>query len=179
MASQIVLLRGVNLGPNNRIAMPELRSVLSRAGFEGARTYVQSGNVVLSSDLSEGALAAACERQIAESFGLQLPVIVRSRDHLAEVVDRNPLADIAEDPKRYQVSFLAEEVPTGSVEKLAKLAAPSERLVAIGRELYSWHPAGVARSKLWSRIASPGIGVTATARNWSTVTRLLALASEA
>ena len=54
----------------------------------------------------------------------------------------------------------------------------SERFVAIGRELYAWHPEGVARSKLWAALAGRGLGVTATARNWSTVTTLLAMSSE-
>ena len=62
------------------------------------------------------------------------------------------------------------------MERLAGLAAESERLVAVGRELYAWHPAGVARSKLWNRLAGPRLGVVATARNWTTVTALLEMA---
>ena len=80
------------------------------------------------------------------------------------------------DPKRYQVSFLSEEPNPDVVQKLAAFAAGDERLVAIGRELYAWHPDSVARSRLWARLAGPALGVTATARNWTTVTRLLALA---
>ena len=60
--------------------------------------------------------------------------------------------------------------------ELAELAVAPERLVAIGRELYAWHPRGVARSKLWTRLADRRLGVPATARNWTTVTKLLELA---
>jgi uncharacterized protein (DUF1697 family) len=57
-----------------------------------------------------------------------------------------------------------------------ELAAPDERVLADGRELYAWHPDGVARSKLWAKLAGTGLGVKATARNWTTVTALLEMA---
>jgi uncharacterized protein (DUF1697 family) len=175
---QIALLRGINLGPRNRIAMPALRERLAEAGFEDVRTYVQSGNVVLSSDLPPDSLAAQVQLVIADAFGLDIAVVARTRDELAEVVARNPLGEVAENPKRYQVSFLSEELPAQDVEKLAALATESERIVAIGRELYAWHPEGVARSKLWNRLAGAGLGVTATARNWTTVLSLHDMVNE-
>jgi uncharacterized protein (DUF1697 family) len=171
----VLLLRGVNLGPRNRISMPELRGALERAGFQQVRTYLQSGNVLLYHDAPPERVAAACRERIAEAFGLELEVIARTREQLAQVVKRNPLGDVAVDPKRYQVSFLAGELDDRQVRELAALAAGEERFVAIGRELYAWHPRGVARSKLWSRLASPRLGVPATARNWTTVTQLLAM----
>jgi uncharacterized protein (DUF1697 family) len=176
MLRQIVLMRGVNLGSRNRIAMPELRAALAQEGMRDVRTYVQSGNVVLSSDSSPSELARRCEQLVAERFGLDIAVVVRTRDELAEVVRRNPLADVAADPKRYQVSFLSQPLAPELVDQLGALATDGERFVALGRELYAWHPAGVARSKLWARLAAKGLGVTATARNWTTVTSLLALA---
>jgi uncharacterized protein (DUF1697 family) len=169
----VLLLRGVNLGPRNRVSMPELRAALERAGFEQVRTYLQSGNVVLRGDASAEQVAATCREQIAESFGLELQVIARSQKQLAQVVRRNPLADVADDPKRYQVSFLTGELDDQKLSELAALVSGEERFVAIGRELYAWHPHGVARSRLWSRLASPRLGVPASARNWSTVTQLL------
>jgi uncharacterized protein (DUF1697 family) len=173
---QIVLLRGINLGPTNRVPMPALRELLSERGFEDVRTYVQSGNIVLESELSPTRLAADCKRAISEGFGLDIEVVVRTRDELAEVVARNPLGDVAVNPKRYQVTFLAHELDRGEVKKLESLAAEPERLVVVGREVYAWHPDGVARSKLWARLGSQGLGVPATSRNWSTVTTLLEMA---
>ncbi len=178
MPTQVALLRGINLGPHNRIAMPELRELLTEAGMGDVRTYVQSGNIVLSSSLSPGRLARECEQQIAQRFGLDIRVIVRTRDELAEVVRRNPLGDVAVNPKRYQVSFLSAELDPEVVAKIAGLAVEPEQVVAVGRELYAWHPEGVARSKLWPRLAGKGLGVDATARNWTTVTKLLAMADE-
>jgi uncharacterized protein (DUF1697 family) len=175
--SQILLLRGINLGPNKRIAMPELRALLTDAGFDDVQTYVQSGNVVLTSSLSTDKLGAKCENLIAARFGFEVDVIVRTADEIAQVVARNPLADVADNPKRYQVSFLDREPDPDVVEKVAALAAPSEKLVAIGREMYAWHPEGVARSKMWTKLAGTTLGVRATARNWTTVTTLLEMSS--
>jgi uncharacterized protein (DUF1697 family) len=175
---QIVLLRGINIGPNNRIAMPALRELLAGAGFEEVRTYVQSGNVVLATRRRPDAVAKACEKLIAAELGLDIPVVVRTRDELAEVVRRNPLGDVADNPKRYQVSFLDAEPDAKAVEKVAALAVEGERIEAIGREIYAWHPDGIARSKLWAGLAGKGLGVKATARNWTTVTTLLEMAEE-
>lgn len=155
--SQILLLRGINLGPHKRVPMPELRALLGDAGLEDVRTYVASGNVVLSSDAAPEELAAQAEALIASRFGFDVDVIARTADELAEVVRLNPLADVAEDPKRYQVSFCDGEPDPAAVEKIAAAAAPTEKLVAIGRELYAWHPDGVGRSKMWTKLA-PGWG---------------------
>src|SRR5690349_15449880 len=173
---QIVLLRGINLGARNRVSMPELRKALERDGFQDVQTYLQSGNVVLASDASSEEVADRCRRRIARAFKLQIDVVTRTRDELAAVIERNPLAKVARDPKRYQVSFLARELDAAMLAELAELAVAPERLVAIGRELYAWHPRGVARSKLWARLADRRLGVPATARNWTTVTKLLELA---
>jgi uncharacterized protein (DUF1697 family) len=179
MPSRIVLLRGINLGPRNRIAMPALRERLTAAGFVGVRTYVASGNIVLSSEREPAALAQQVEELIADAFALKIDAIARTRDELAEVVRRNPLREVAVNPKRYQVSFLDRELDSETLGRVSALATEPERLVAIGRELYAWHPEGVARSKLWAQLAGKGLGAKATARNWSTVTTLLAMAEEA
>jgi uncharacterized protein (DUF1697 family) len=158
--------------------MPKLRSALEEAGFEDVVTYVQSGNVVLSSSDSAAKVAQKVTRLIEKEFGLEIAVVVRTRAQLAQVVRRNPLGKVAKNPKRYQVSFLEKKPSAAVVRKLESLAAPSERIAAHGRELYAWHPEGVARSKLWAALAGKGLGVTATARNWTTVTKLLELADE-
>jgi uncharacterized protein (DUF1697 family) len=173
-----VLLRGINLGSRNRIAMPALREAFAAAGFDDVQTYLQSGNVVLSSRAAPKTVARRCEALIADRFGLDIDVVVRTRAELAAVVRQNPLGDVAKDPKRYQVSFLTAKPDPKVVRKLEALAANGECLVASGRELYAWHPKGVARSKLWAALAGRGLGVTATARNWTTVTKLRTLAEE-
>ncbi|HEX4525966.1 MAG TPA: DUF1697 domain-containing protein [Gaiellaceae bacterium] len=178
MARYIVLLRGINLGSRNRIAMAPLREALGDAGFDDVRTYLQSGNVVLSSRASARNVASDCERVIAAQFELDISVVVRTRDELAQIVRRNPLRDVAVNHKRYQVSFLSSKPDRETVRKLMAAVVDPEQLVVVGREAYAWHPKGVARSRLWAQLAGRSLGVMATARNWTTVTALLALADE-
>ena len=158
--------------------MAQLREALEDAGFEDVRTHLQSGNVVLSSKTKPEQTARTCERLIKAEFGLEIDVVVRTPADLARVVRRNPLGKVAKDPKRYQVSFLAGTLPAAARRRLEEAAEKPEELVFSGREIYAWHPKGVARSKLWARLAGRDLGVTATARNWTTVTKLLELAGE-
>jgi uncharacterized protein (DUF1697 family) len=176
MARLVVLLRGINIGSRNRISMPELRKVLEDTGYDDVLTYLQSGNVVLSSTASAREAAHDCERLIANRFGLEIAVVARTRSELAKVVDRNPLRRVAKDPKRYQVSFLETKPSAQLVRELEDVATDREEVVSIGREIYAWHRDGVARSKLWAKLAGKNLGVTATARNWTTVAKLLELA---
>jgi uncharacterized protein (DUF1697 family) len=175
---QIVLLRGVNLGTRNRLAMPALREALEGAGMDEVTTYVQSGNVVLESAAKPDALARAVEGVIAEDFGLDIPVVVRSRAELAKVLARDPFGDVARQEKLYQVTFCVRKPAKAALAKIAERAVEGERLIAHGREIYAWFPHGVGRSKLAAQLTRQDLGVLATARNWTTVKKLLALASE-
>jgi len=175
---QVLLLRGINVGSHNRIAMKELRAALAAGGLSDVRTYLQSGNVMCDSDAAPAVLAEEGRRVIAVAFGLDIPVIVRSRDELAGIVASDPLREVASDPKRYLVSFLDVELEQAALDSLSGLVAPQERLAATRLELYAWHPDGVSRSKLWNAIAAGRLGASVTTRNWSTVTSLLALASD-
>jgi uncharacterized protein (DUF1697 family) len=174
---QVLLLRGINLG-NRRVAMAGLRELLDGAGYQDVQTYVQSGNVVLCSRASPADLERDSTRLISERFGFEVPVIVRTRDDLARVVARDPLGAVADNHKRYQVSFLASELAPDVVDRLRALVVEPEALVIEGREVYAWHPAGVARSKLWNALAGKTLGVGATSRNWTTVKTLLEMAQD-
>jgi uncharacterized protein (DUF1697 family) len=91
-------------------------------------------------------------------------------------VRRDPLGEVAVNPKRYQVTFLDGELDTDTVAKIEAAVADDERVVVDGREVYAWHPDTIARSRLWALLAGKGLGVTATVRNWTTVTKLLEMA---
>jgi len=158
--------------------MPQLREALEDSGFEDVSTYVQSGNVVLSSTAAANGVGADVEWLLAKRFDLDVKVVVRTRAQLAAVVKRNPFAEVATNPKLYQVTFLEKTPPAEVMRKLEAAASGKERIVHIGRELYAWHPDGVGRSKLAAFMSGRGLGVTATARNWTTVTRLLEMADE-
>jgi len=176
MPRYVALLRGINIGSRNRVSMPELRSALEEAGFGEVQTYLQSGNVVLESRAKPESVRKKVEGVIAERFGLEIAVVVRTRAELAAVVRKNPLGEVATDPKRHQVTFLSKKLAAKAVRELEEAATAKERVVVAGREVYAWHPSGAARSKLWSKLAGKGLGVTATSRNWTTVEALLKLA---
>jgi uncharacterized protein (DUF1697 family) len=176
MAQHILLLRGINLGSRNRIAMPALREALAAADFDDVRTYLQSGNVVLASNEKPEDVVRKMKRVLAKGFDLDVEVVARTRAQLANVVELNPLGPIASNPKRYQVTFLATKPSREVVRRVEEAAAPEERVAVAGREIYAWHPDGIARSRLWALLAGQKLGVTATARNWTTVRKLLELA---
>ena len=178
MPPHILLLRGINLAGRNRVAMAALRELLTDEGFEGVRTYLQSGNVLLSGAGKVDEVARRVERLIAKELGLDIAVVGRTRSQLAKVVEANPLAKIAKNPKLYQVSFLAKKPTADVLRRADEVATARERIVAIGREIYAWHPDGAARSKLWAFLAGRHLGITATSRNWTTVTKLAELAQD-
>jgi uncharacterized protein (DUF1697 family) len=117
-------------------------------------------------------------RTLCEAFGMEIAVVARTRDELAGVIARDPFAGLADDPARYQVSFLSAEPDSLRVRELEGAQVSPERVVVIGREVYAWHPGGVGRSELAGLITDRRLGVGVTARNWRTLTRLFELADQ-
>lgn len=158
--------------------MPALRDLLTGAGYDDVQTYVQSGNVVLTTVASSRELERESAALISDHFGFDVPVVVRTRTELERVVQANPLGDLANNDKRYQVCFLTHKLDAKTADRLRALVVEPEAVAFDGREIYAWHPEGVARSKLWNAIASKNLGVTGTARNWTTVRTLLEMAQD-
>jgi uncharacterized protein (DUF1697 family) len=169
MPRHIALLRGINLGSRRRVAMADLRDLLTSLGYEDVRTLLQSGNVAFDSKRSGKPLERELYKELSAKFGFDIPVVVRTRAQLAGIVDRDPLADVADDPKRYQVTFLSDKPSAKRVGALSELDVAPEQFVVSGREIYAWHPDGMQRSKLAAALTDQRLGVTATARNWNTV----------
>src|SRR4051812_32742264 len=108
VASHVALLRGINVGGRNVVRMADLRALCERLGLERPRTHLQSGNVVFDANGPPGTLAERLEEAIERDLGLRVRVVVRTARELAEVVARDPLRDVATDPARYVVLFLAD-----------------------------------------------------------------------
>jgi uncharacterized protein (DUF1697 family) len=187
MATHVALLRGINVGGNNKVPMAELREVVASLGHADVTTYIQSGNVVFSTgETDTAALAAGLEQAIAAAFGIQVRVVVFSREELAQVMRDNPYA---EEPNHRAVHavFLSAtpgpEVADGvaDAQRRAEQKQPGTRDTAqvIGRAIFLHTPDGFGRSELASLITSGSRGRAAdlagTARNWATVTKLLAM----
>ncbi len=185
MPCQIVLLRGINVGAANRIPMPELRTALSGAAYQDVRTYVQSGNIVVRTDADGPALGRLVHALILDRFALDIPVVTRTAGELAAVVSGNPFPEAAAaDPKRLQVTFLSEPLADDVAERVRGVCSGvfSTDVDAISlskshQEVYGWHPAGIHASALARELSDRRLGVTATARNWTTVTTLLEMAT--
>jgi uncharacterized protein (DUF1697 family) len=171
-----VLLRGINLGRARQVPMPELKALLEQRGHAAVRTHLRSGNVVLDSDLDEAALAADVRAAVGERFGFDVPTVVRTGEELARLVADDLLGDVATDPARRLVWFLA---AAPAADRAAALPAPrgAGQVRLAGRELHVWMPDGMARDPLattdWDRL----LGVPGTGRNWNTVEALARLAA--
>lgn len=169
----VALLRAINLGATRRVPMPRLREVLTVRGYDGVRTHLASGNVLLVSTLSEPELAADLTAAIQDEFGLEVPVIVRTAEELAGVVAADPLGHLATDPSRYSVTFFAEPLDPERVAAAPTVDGATSAMR--GRELYLWLPGGFtgpAAAVNWDRV----LGQAGTNRNWRTVTKLVELA---
>ena len=185
MATHVALLRGINLGGHNKVAMAELREVVTSLGHADVVTYIQSGNVVFTSDQSDtAALAAALERAIATSLSVPARVVVLSREELAQVARDNPYTG-EPNPKAVHAVFLSGEPGPDVAERVAaaqQLAAQQgsrDTAQLVGRTIFLHTPDGYGRSDLAAALVKLGQkktdAVTGTARNWATVTRLLAM----
>jgi uncharacterized protein (DUF1697 family) len=177
MARYVALLRGVNLGAKRRVPMAELRALLEELGYEDVRTLLQSGNVGITSAKSATAVREELERAIADRFGVETDVVLRTRKELEALVAANPLGDVADDPKRLQVWFLAGKPKAAAAKALAAEDVAPEVIAVAGKEIHVWHAGGIQRSPASKVLDRADLGVAGTARNWSTVEKLLGLAS--
>ena len=166
MGNWVALLRGVNVGGNNKLPMATLRSLAEAEGFGNVRTYIASGNLTLTSDLDEAGIRERLEQAIEREFGKRIAVLVRSGEEMADTLMRNPFAD---HPGNKVVAIFTDDEP--SAEGL--LHQVDEEVVAGKREIFAWYPSGQGRSKL----GIPG-GANGTARNMNTVAKLAEMAAE-
>lgn len=176
MTRMAVLLRGVNVGRNNRIGMADLRSLLADLGGREVSTYLQSGNAVLDADQDPDGLAAEVESGLAERFALNVRVLVRTGAELAAVVAANPFPEQVSRPKQLHVAFLAEQPDPALVQQVGRRHGADE--LAIGdRAIYlCFGQPSTNDSPLNGALRRIG-GVT-TARNWTTVLALRDLTGE-
>ncbi|GAA1284085.1 hypothetical protein Psi02_34190 [Planotetraspora silvatica] len=172
----VALLRGINVNPRSRVAMADLRALLEGLGHTKVRTHLQSGNALFTGDEQPPEqVASAIERRIADELGMEVPVIVRTAAELRAVVADNPL-DVRE-PAKFAVVFLAEPPDREMLEGIDPAGYAPEEMRVGRRELYMYFPDGLRRPKL-PPLLEKRSSMTATMRNWNTVTKLLALTED-
>ncbi|MGO8956240.1 MAG: DUF1697 domain-containing protein [Streptosporangiaceae bacterium] len=170
-------LRGINVGGHNKVPMAELRALLTELGYADLATHLQSGNAVFSS----AAPAAELEQQIGDAvaarLGVNCAIMVRTGAELAAAVTGSPLGAEPENPSRYFVAFLSAQPAAAVLGALEGVSFEPDALWVYGREAYLWCPAGAGDTKLTNAALEKRLGVAATARNWTTVTKLATMAS--
>jgi len=174
-ANRIALLRGINVGPRQRVKMPELRELIEGLGYTDVRTLVQSGNVVFSARAAPATLEKKLETEIEKQLGVDPKVVVRTRDELAAAIEASPF-DVPDDPRNLHVTFLSGEPDAAAVKKLEDADLGDDELAFLGREIYVLYANGMGRSELAKQLGRTKLGVAATDRNWNTVTKLLEMA---
>jgi uncharacterized protein (DUF1697 family) len=176
VSTYIAFLRGINLGPNRRLAMADLRQWLAELGYTDVRTHLQSGNIVFGSTDSAIEVTRQLEKRIEAGAGFPVNCVVRTPAQLRRVVEANPFEGVATDDAKFVVAFLSDKLDPGRLADVDFAAFEPELFHAAKTEIYLWHPNGIQKSKLTALLTDRRLGVSATVRNWRTVTKLLEIA---
>ena len=170
----IVLLRGVNVSGKNKLPMAEFRTAMTNAGFSNVQSYIQSGNVVLEADEghSKEDVSQKVQAVLSQSFDIQTPLMLLTEVQLKQSAHANPMGQDFEKTNWMFLFFLSEVPSSPNLEKLTELTTVNERWELLGDVFYVYAGDGAGGSKLIAR-AEKLLGVSATARNWKTVQKLL------
>ena len=181
MATNLVaLLRAINLAGQKTVSMADLKAMLAKLGFEGARSLLASGNLVFAAAgrvPASAKLELQLEVEAAKRLKLDTAFFVRSAAEMRAMVGRNPFpAEAARDPGHLVAVFLKDAVDAPRVTALRAAIVGREQVAGAGREIFAVYPDGIGRSRLTMALIEKHLGVRGTARNWNTVLKLDALA---
>ncbi|MEH7501626.1 DUF1697 domain-containing protein [Neobacillus drentensis] len=177
MTIYIALLRGINVGKNNRIKMADLKSLLETMGLEKVKTYIQSGNVLFESKDDATQLSQRLENEISKTFGFPVPVILRTAEEYEQIIRDCPFSfDSLMEGESIQLAFLANEPSQEKIEYLRSYESGPDECFIKGKEVYLFLRQSILDSKLAAQL--PKLGVQATVRNWKTVIKLETMVKE-
>jgi len=171
----ISILRGINVGGNRKILMKDLKVLFEKLGFANVETYIQSGNVIFESDLklSTADLEQNIQQAITETFGFDVPVIVRTADEWDKSIVNNPFwKEKDADIDRLHLTCLKEIPSPELLEKIKLSQFLPDRYEIIGKDVFIFCAAGYGTSKLVNPFFESKLKVPATTRNWKTVMKL-------
>jgi uncharacterized protein (DUF1697 family) len=174
MIKYIAFLRGINVGGHNKIKMETLRETFSALGFKTVKTYINSGNVIFeTAKTSDKKLAAQIERAIQAEFSLSIKVMARTVSEIEDIIKNNPFEGQFENDKDLHVLFLDEELPEEKRATLLSNNNENEVFAVRNREIFCLLRIGVSDSLLGKDYIGKKMKVSATARNWRTVNKML------
>jgi len=172
----VAFLRGINVGGKNKVKMETLREVFGSLGFENVKTYINSGNVIFETVATAGKeLAAKIESAIEKEFALKIKVIVRKMSEIENIAANNPFAGQFENEKDLHVFFLDGELPADKRELLLSNNNKNEQFAVRNSEIFCLLCVGVLDSLMGKDYIGKKLKVSATARNWRTVNKILEL----
>ena len=175
MRTHLALLRGINVSGHKLIKMEELRRSLEGVGFLNVRTYIQSGNVFVSSEESNPTVVAnQINAAILNAFGFDVPVLIIAKEDLQSCLERNRFLDEeGVDLKKLYVSFISTEVPDQMITQLNLNFIEPDKIQLDGRRIYLKYHSSPANTKLDNKWIEKNMNVISTTRNWNTVNTLL------
>ncbi|SDJ51809.1 Uncharacterized conserved protein, DUF1697 family [Frankineae bacterium MT45] len=176
MTEVIALLRGVNVGTANRIAMARLRELITDLGYQNPRTLLQSGNAIFEVRSNQvSTCAAKLEKALKDQAGVTSTVIIRSATELREAIAEDPLTEVAVDGAKHLIGFLAQPPSATAAKQINAIDLPPDRIAVIGRHVYLWMSDGVLKSRLSKSGWEKMLGTPVTARNVNTLAKLAAM----
>lgn len=176
MKTFICLLRGINVGGKHLLPMQELRALLTSMGLLNVRSYIQSGNVVFQSEEEDASrLSGDISAAILAKFGFKPQSLILSSDEFEEALAANPFPEAESDPKSLHLFFLISAPLNPDLAALEDLKKDNERFQLLNRVFYLHAPDGIGRSKVAEKVEK-SLGEPVTARNWRSVTKIMALA---
>lgn len=170
----ISMLRGINVGSQNKIRMEDLKKLYADLGFLDTLTYIQSGNVVFRTEKNRDA-AREIETAIKKKFGYVVPVIIRTKKSMQRIIEGNPFLqekNILHD--KLHVTFLSGQ--PAQIPSSLPLSDGADRMVVAGMEVYLYCPGGYGKTRYNNTFLEKKLGISGTTRNWRTVQALQALA---
>jgi len=175
MTRYALLLRGVNVGRDNSLPMADLRAMLADIGCTNVQTYAQSGNAVFGTRLGAAALTKTIESALKRYMGRPIATTLRRYAQMSTIIDANPFGEVATNPAYLCVTFLSVAPTKSEVAPLYAQDFAPELFQVSGKEIYTWHPNGQARSIMAAALGKLRLAGAVTTRNWNTVRRLLVM----
>ena len=177
MKTQIALLRGINVGGHRKVPMVELRELLTKTGFSDVKTYIQSGNVIFKvAETNAQKIENSIQKSIANHFGFEVSVMVRTRQQLHKIFDDCPFS---EDKKSNSYFAILSHVPQEDLVEVAyEKVYEHEEYKIVNDCLYFYSDKGYGNAKFSLNYFEKKLNVDATARNYKTMLKLLSLSAE-
>lgn len=176
--THVALLRGINVGGNNKLPMAELVKLVEAAGGRDVSTYIQSGNAIFQASAAVAKrMPAALAAAIAKHHRLAIPVVTRTGAELAAILAANPFVHAGVLPEKLHVMFLAATPTPKAIATLDPARSPPDEFVVHGAHVYVHFANGSGRTKLTNAYIDGKLATTSTMRNWNTVRALAELAA--